>query len=199
MLYPWAGGDDTCATQPLITVSNIQLHNVTTHGGIFPPGVIRGNSTHPMTDFVWDNVHSRGWWKLFGLGFITEFTEGTVTDSKPVPEFMNLPPSEEEESHCPLKKLFKHLVKMVEHAWEFLWPANWFELPAFDMLPDNRPTRDGWDQKPWARDHHQGHHQDHDQMPFENPFAIPFGPQDEYESITITIIIQRLNALFFSE
>jgi polygalacturonase len=128
MFYPWAGGDDTCATQPLITVSNIQLHNVTTHGGIFPPGIIRGNSTNPMTDIVWDNVHSRGWWKLFGLGFITEFAEGTVINSKPIPAFTNLPASmlEAEEPECPIMKMFKSIVNMIEHAWEFLWPTNWF-------------------------------------------------------------------------
>jgi polygalacturonase len=90
ILYPLGGGDATCATQPLITVKNIELHNVTTYGSLFPPGIIRCDPTWPCTGFVWDNVHTHSLWKLLGFGFITENTDGTVTHSRPVPHFSNL-------------------------------------------------------------------------------------------------------------
>ena len=86
MLYPLAGGDSTCATQPLITVSNITLRNIVSHGGILPPGIIRCNATNPCTNFVWDNVKIHGWWRILGLGFITENTFGNVTNSHPEPK-----------------------------------------------------------------------------------------------------------------
>jgi hypothetical protein len=63
-------------------------------------------------------------------------------------------------------------------------------------MPERRP-RDGWNKKPWDREEREKHHEEMP-PPFE-PFGMLFGPQDEYESITITIVIQRLNALFFGE
>jgi len=86
MFYPLGG----CETQPLITVADITLRNITSHGGLLPPGIIRANETHPSTGFVWENVNIHGWWRIFGLGFITENVSGTVTDSHPVPAFTNL-------------------------------------------------------------------------------------------------------------
>lgn len=52
-----------------------------------PAGIIRCNETNPCTGFVLDNVKVHGWWRLLHKGYITENVEGTVKDSKPIPEF----------------------------------------------------------------------------------------------------------------
>jgi hypothetical protein len=183
MLYPLAGGDATCATQPLITVKDIQLHNVTSHGGILPPGVIRCNETHPCTDFVWDNVHIHGWWRILGLGFITEFTSGTVTQSHPVPAFTNLGITQP----TLYETMLGALLNIVENAWEQLWSNNSFvpSGPVFEQVPEPEPRRSRWDERPWA--------------PFENFGRWNHMPEDrapEEEQFSIVIIIQQLAAYF---
>ena len=84
LLYPL--GD--CPTQPLIKMADITLRNITQTGNYLPPGIIRCNETEPCTGFVFDNVKSTGWWSWFGLGYITQNVIGTVTDSKPEPDFI---------------------------------------------------------------------------------------------------------------
>ena len=84
MLYPLV----PCATQPLIDVDNVTIRNVQQYGTILPPGVIRCNETNPCTGFTFQNVRAHGWWRLFGLNYITENVQGTVTDSKPAPAFL---------------------------------------------------------------------------------------------------------------
>jgi len=93
MFYPLGG----CETQPLISMNNIILRNVVSHGGPLTPGVIRCNDTNPCTGFEFTNVHIHGWWRLFGMGYITENTSGTVTNSRPVPAFSNLDESDFEQ------------------------------------------------------------------------------------------------------
>ena len=83
MFYPFGG----CETQPLITVANITLRNVQQYHTILPPGIVRGNETHPTTGIVFDNVNASGWWKWLGLGYITESVYGTATNSDPYPKF----------------------------------------------------------------------------------------------------------------
>ena len=83
MLYPLGG----CETQPLITIADVTLRNITQYGTWLPPGIIRCNETNPCTGFVFDNVNSSGWWKWLGLNYITEHIVGTVTNSKPDPGF----------------------------------------------------------------------------------------------------------------
>jgi hypothetical protein len=71
MFYPFG---DECETQPLIAMHNITLRDITSHGSLLPPGIIRCNHTNACTGFVWDNVQAsglRGWWDWAGLGFIT--------------------------------------------------------------------------------------------------------------------------------
>ena len=68
MLYP-LGGDADCLTQPLITIADIQIRNLTSHGGFLPPGVMRCNVTNPCRGFVFENVHIHGWWRYFKLIF----------------------------------------------------------------------------------------------------------------------------------
>ena len=84
MLYPLG----SCPTQPLIKVADITLRNITQTGNYLPPGIIRCNVTEPCTGFVFDNVQYKGWWNLFGYGYITQNVIGTVTDSKPEPAFI---------------------------------------------------------------------------------------------------------------
>jgi len=83
MFYPF--GD--CATIAEVGMFNITLRNVETHGGILWPGVIRCNETMPCTGFVFDNVKHHSWWSMIGWNYFTENVYGTVTDSKPVPDF----------------------------------------------------------------------------------------------------------------
>ena len=64
------------------------IRNVQQYGTILPPGVIRCNETNPCTGFTFQNVRAGGWWRLFGLNYITENVHGTVTDSKPAPAFI---------------------------------------------------------------------------------------------------------------
>lgn len=58
MLYPLL---NKCDTQPRVTIRNITLRNIVIKDGIFPPGVIRCNSTNPCTDFTFENVTVTGW------------------------------------------------------------------------------------------------------------------------------------------
>lgn len=54
MLYP-LGGDEHCPTNPLVTIANVSLRNVTMTGGVFPP-VMRCNETNPCTGFEFVDV-----------------------------------------------------------------------------------------------------------------------------------------------
>ena len=84
MLYPLILD---CETQPRITVSNITLRNITSEGGLLPPGIIRCNETNPCTGFEFDNVNFKGWYNDYDLGFITEYVQGESINSYPDPGF----------------------------------------------------------------------------------------------------------------
>jgi hypothetical protein len=94
-------------------MKNITLRNIVSHGGLLPPGVIRCHETNPCEGFVWDNVKLYGWWRLFGLGFITENVKGTVTESHPIPAFTNLA---SEASHCPFMALYEDIKDQIDHV-----------------------------------------------------------------------------------
>jgi len=84
MTYPIGG----CETQPLITISNITLRNVTSKGGILPAGILRCNVSNPCTGFTFDNVDVRSeFWDTLGKGWITEYVEGTSVNTFPDPGF----------------------------------------------------------------------------------------------------------------
>jgi hypothetical protein len=83
MTYPFGG----CETQPLISLTDITLTNVQQYNTILPPGVVRCNETNVCTGFEFNNVNADGWWSKLGLGYITDYIEGTVTDSSPAPDF----------------------------------------------------------------------------------------------------------------
>ena len=95
MFYPF-GNKENCETQPLITVRNITFRNIESHGGILPPGVLRGNETNPLTDINFENVKLHGIWRYFAWTYYTEDVYGTAIDTHPVPKYSD---SEAEGSH----------------------------------------------------------------------------------------------------
>jgi len=69
MVYPL---DPNCDTQPLITVKNITLNNIETHGGLLPAGILRCHESNPCTGMVFNNVIQNSIWRTLGFGYITE-------------------------------------------------------------------------------------------------------------------------------
>jgi len=65
MLYPIL---KDCETQPLVTVSNIVLRNLTSKNGLLYPGLIRCNASNPCTNIVFEDVQYTG--LLKNLGYI---------------------------------------------------------------------------------------------------------------------------------
>jgi len=57
------------------------------YNNILPPGVIRCNETNKCHGFEFNNVDATGWWRKLGLGYITENIYGTVSHSRPAPDF----------------------------------------------------------------------------------------------------------------
>eukprot|EP00658_Telonema_sp_P-2_P022443 TRINITY_DN18970_c0_g1_i1.p1 TRINITY_DN18970_c0_g1~~TRINITY_DN18970_c0_g1_i1.p1 ORF type:complete len:342 (+),score=46.09 TRINITY_DN18970_c0_g1_i1:98-1123(+) len=53
-LYPLPG--TTCPTQPCVPVTRLTLRNVTMHGGVISPGLLRCDPRNPCKDFLFDNV-----------------------------------------------------------------------------------------------------------------------------------------------
>lgn len=53
--YPLPGS--RCDANPRVTVTGVVLRDVTIHGGILSPGIIKCNETNPCTDFVFENVN----------------------------------------------------------------------------------------------------------------------------------------------
>ena len=92
MLYPLI---KECNTEARVTMRNITVKNVHMSGGIFPPGVIRCNSTNPCTGFHFENVYVTGWFTPLNIGYITENVVGTSKWVWPDPGF-NKTRSEEE-------------------------------------------------------------------------------------------------------
>lgn len=55
----------------------------------------------PCRDINFENVNADGWWKYFNINYIVENVYGTVTDSSPIPAFLNLGDSSSSESEQP--------------------------------------------------------------------------------------------------
>jgi len=90
MLYPLK---KDCETQPLIDMDNIVLRNITSVGGLLPPGIIRCNETNPCTGFEFTDVQIDGWWnsgifRFFRIGYISQFAHGNQTHSHPSPHLL---------------------------------------------------------------------------------------------------------------
>lgn len=84
MLYPLTA----CETDPLVSMIDITLRNVTSYGSILPAGIIRCNSSNPCKNFVFEDVQlTSPIWDALEMGFISEFVEGTVTRVHPDPKF----------------------------------------------------------------------------------------------------------------
>jgi hypothetical protein len=64
------------------------LRNITSHGGILPPGIIRCNETNACHGINFENVQLHGVWRYFLGNFIVENAYGTVTDSSPKPAIL---------------------------------------------------------------------------------------------------------------
>jgi hypothetical protein len=83
MIYPISRD---CATHPEVTMRNIVLKNITSHGSLLPPGIIRCNETNPCTGFHFEDINMRSvLWDMAGLGFITENAYGTFKNVHPNP------------------------------------------------------------------------------------------------------------------
>ena len=81
MTYPF----QKCETQPNIDVRNITLRNVTSEGGILPPGIVRCNASNPCQNINFENVQLSGWWRDLNWTFISEYAHGSVVNSYPDP------------------------------------------------------------------------------------------------------------------
>jgi hypothetical protein len=68
--YPLPG--QSCPTQPLVPVTNLQLTNVLFKDALLSPGVLRCNASGPCTGWVWDNVQSStlSGWPLDGNNYL---------------------------------------------------------------------------------------------------------------------------------
>jgi len=69
MLYPL---DPDCDTQPLITISDITLRNITSTGGLLSPGIIRCHETNPCKNVNFENVKIASMAIGLGGNFIVE-------------------------------------------------------------------------------------------------------------------------------
>lgn len=83
---PNGGGDGIWPPpQPLVNITNILLQNVTSEHGWLNAGVLRCAESNPCRGIALDNVHVSGWASKF---YVCENTQGTVTNSTPVPSCM---------------------------------------------------------------------------------------------------------------
>jgi hypothetical protein len=88
MIYPL---NEHCDTQPRVTIKDITLRNITSHGSLLPPGIIRCNETNPCNGFVFEDINMRSFlWDTFGFGFISEAVYGTVKNVHPDPKFLKV-------------------------------------------------------------------------------------------------------------
>ena len=144
MFYPLGG----CETQPLISMTNVTLSNIRQYGTILPwPGIVRCNETAPCTGFVFDNVHSTGFWSILGFNYITENIIGTVTNSKPAPVFGEVGTL----SKNTLENNFSPMIteKLRNIAWEYF-------TSLYRRYFEKR------DHKSQEGKHHKRHHGNHD-------------------------------------
>ena len=88
MLYPIK---HDCPTQPLVTLENFTLRNVSIHNGVLFPGILRCNATNPCRNFTFDNVHVRDWDIGKSQGYICENIFGSYSNSTPPPSCFQHP------------------------------------------------------------------------------------------------------------
>ena len=83
MLYPY-DPKHTCGTQPLVTITNVKLKNISVKNSLLFPIVMRCNETNPCKNIIFDNVRASGW--LLGKkdkGYVCEHVEGYQSNSYP--------------------------------------------------------------------------------------------------------------------
>lgn len=133
MIYPL----EPCQTNPLITMEDITLRNITGHGSLLFAGIVRCNSTNPCKNFVFDNVQMKSpLWDLLGIGYISEFIEGRESHDYPDPEFKpegyyNNPANRQGDYHLPkfdLMKIVWNVITAPKQKWDDL--ANWLQDPV---------------------------------------------------------------------
>ena len=84
MIYPL----EKCQTQPRITMSDITLRNITSHGNLLSAGIIRCNATNPCKNFNFEDVKVHSLlWDTINVGYISEYVEGWETNDYPDPKF----------------------------------------------------------------------------------------------------------------
>ena len=113
-----------CETQPLISIENITLNDVSTRESL-NPGIVRCSDKNPCKNISWNYVNGSGMWHFVGFNYFTENVQGSVEGSKPIPAFNN---SSDEDSNLDNKldfyvefmkfveKIFHHIAQ--EHALE---------------------------------------------------------------------------------
>jgi len=84
MFYPFGN----CDTYNAVTMDRIILKNITSTGSLLPVGVILCNYTNPCTNFHFENINATSTlWDTLGVGWISQFVEGTAINSFPDPHF----------------------------------------------------------------------------------------------------------------
>lgn len=63
------------------------MDNVTSVGSLLPPGVMRCNESRSCIGYDFSNLDLQGWWQPYNLSFITEYIDGSVTNSTADPHF----------------------------------------------------------------------------------------------------------------
>ena len=84
-LYPLL--NSSCPTDPQVTVANITLRRMATHGGLLSPGVLIANASNPGVGFVFDGVvaHNASAWPE-AQGYLVQHVQGVARGGTfPVP------------------------------------------------------------------------------------------------------------------
>lgn len=84
MLYPF-DKHGTCTTQPLITLRNITLEDITIHDSLLYPIILRCNVSNPCTDINFINVRTDKW--SIGQkknGYVCEYASGRGEGNQPI-------------------------------------------------------------------------------------------------------------------
>ena len=84
MLYPF-DRHGTCTTQPLVTLRNITLEDITIHNSLLYPVIIRCNVSNPCTDINFINVRTDNW--SIGQkesGYVCEYASGRGEGNQPM-------------------------------------------------------------------------------------------------------------------
>ena len=74
----------------MVTIEDITLRNITIHGSLLTPGIIRCHEDNPCRNIIFENVYHNAWYKKVGLGFIVENVYGESINSYPDPGFKRI-------------------------------------------------------------------------------------------------------------